>query len=522
MATLPVGLEGIGCAGIDPNAADLGAIADLQAALDWPGIGDDVRDAFFSLLGLPTRLRDVAFVPAASFSLCVDNTVVAIAVAVAATGTVPAVPADQPAAHRPISPIESGKLYSFRRICRLRCGLTPGDPSTASIASPTTPVVGTSGGLASPSPGAPSNPQTVKLSQLVDPRLDICVQQLDGITIRHMFESYRKRFGDLPEDTIEPSADQISAIRQLLVTDQLPYADFSILSPRGAQMLENVTYISFRLLPDNSWQRKELPGPSCFAAWWISWKVLRCLFLLLDAADSETLDNYAEHIRALDAKYGRECWFITYNGERRMRRERFERIRRDCELDHSDALLEGRPSTFDPQRPWNSVFMRARKDRDYWNDTVRDNALLFLNQSRTAEQSVDDGTIMHLAPAGNVEPPRSKVQDASGRGPGLPAHKRQVPEAFGDSSEQDASGGYVKNKKGLSLCTRFQDGTCQSSGGQCKQGAHQCRLCLQCHPASKCAYASSSGLPPPPPPQGGKGGRGGKSNKKGRHGKKGK
>eukprot|EP00972_Heterocapsa_arctica_P043864 6476843-Heterocapsa_arctica.AAC.1 len=64
-----------------------------------------------------------------------------------------------------------------------------------------------------------------------------------------------------------------------------------------------MVFVAHALNPDGSWQRRELPGPPTFEAWWASWRVYRTAMLLLRAVDAELLDNYAEMVRDFHSGY---------------------------------------------------------------------------------------------------------------------------------------------------------------------------------------------------------------------------
>ena len=88
--------------------------------------------------------------------------------------------------------------------------------------------------------------------------------------------------------------EQIGAIAQVVAADLVPYADFSFLGPHGKRMVGKLSYLAWTFQPDGTWHWKELPGPPSFEHWWASFRVLRTIYLLLDIASSELLDNYGE------------------------------------------------------------------------------------------------------------------------------------------------------------------------------------------------------------------------------------
>ena len=125
---LPMGSAGVGVTGIDPTTDELNGITSLASALTWPGVSDGLRNRLFEMLGTPTVFRDVAFVGVGDWAAALSSVTITTGVGDAATT-------------RPINGIERGKLGSFRRVCRLRVGLTPGDPDLSSGMVPSQSIV---------------------------------------------------------------------------------------------------------------------------------------------------------------------------------------------------------------------------------------------------------------------------------------------------------------------------------------------------------------------------------------------
>jgi hypothetical protein len=315
---------------------------------------------------------------------------------------------------------------------------------------------------------------------LIDQTLDTEVQRLDPEKVKAMIAAYKLARGDEPNADIEPTSDQLAALAQLLASDTVPYADFAIWGPHGRRLLAKLMYVAFVHAPDGSWQRRELPGPPDFDHWWASWRVLRTAFLLLGA-----------DIRALNARYGQAAWFLVYTADVRMRSEQLERVRRTCEQDSSRAEALGLPPTFSKTRPWNDVFRACLLDKSWWDENVRDAALLYLARVRSAEAAADDGTTQPNLSSPAVSAPKS-----------APKPQRQAPREESDSPakrrDRDLSvlvdGLYVKNRRGLELCVGFNQGTCH--GRSCAKGAaHQCSKCLQEHPLVACSGKLAAATP---------------------------
>jgi hypothetical protein len=461
MAELPAGLPGQGVAGLDPDPAELALVTDLETAGKWSGLADTLRKALYKASGTPIVVRDVAFISRADWIKIVDLIEIPVG-----TDSAPEV--------RPASPVEAARVWSFRRVCRLRCGSPPGDPHA--VASPSL-TAGSMG--SSPVPGtvgpATFAAGTIKLDQVLDPTLSAAVLPLAPSFLQTLYDDYSKKYGKSPSEDVDNTPDQLASLHQVVGENRPPYADFSVYGKFGMRLVEKLVYNSFILLPSGVWQRNELEGPPTLEVWLTCWRVLRTGLLILQLVDAEVLDEYMYLISSLSERWGREVWFIIYTADKRMRRERMVRIRRESERAYAQNPLA---SSYDPIRPWNEVFKLARVDREFWDENCRDLAILYLGRARTAESIMSDGTIQpQLQHRPNLpERPRVLGQDKSGTGPGV--SKSSGKGAGADESEKDSNGRYIKNKKGKPLCAGYQSGTCASKASGCPNGIHQCNRCL--------------------------------------------
>eukprot|EP00969_Alexandrium_andersonii_P058291 2567418-Alexandrium_andersonii.AAC.1 len=61
---------------------------------------------------------------------------------------------------------------------------------------------------------------------------------LDSLEIQALFEDYKATRGDYPHRDIEPTPDQLSAVKQLIASGAPPYVDFSLFGPHGHRLLK--------------------------------------------------------------------------------------------------------------------------------------------------------------------------------------------------------------------------------------------------------------------------------------------
>jgi hypothetical protein len=223
---------------------------------------------------------------------------------------------------------------------------------------------------AKPAAGPPSK-RARRMDEVAEPGSTTTVLDLGPDRIRTLFAEYQLKYGDLPAPDTEPTAEQISAVHQLMASSAPPYVDFSIFGPHGQRTLRKLSHTALQYNPvDGSWKRKEQDGPASFDSWWKSWRVFKTTMLLLDAALPERLDRYAEHIRDLVTTYGHPQWWLIYRADVRMRQEHMSRMfRRHC-------LVLPEPGSSFALRPWDTIFLEAVSERDFWDSEVRTPAFL--------------------------------------------------------------------------------------------------------------------------------------------------
>ena len=157
------------------------------------------------------------------------------------------------------------------------------------------------------------------------------------------------------------------------------------------------------LQPDGTFRAVEVPGPPSFEQWLSSWKVFENTLLMFqtEAAPGiqnpvvtpSALEEYKDAFRDMVVNYP-EAWHLLVKAEDRCRGEHFPRLRRNL----LNRFNKGLAPEFDPAMPWDSVFREAARDRDYWDRTVREPAILFRTASgRKREQVGGTGTGTDLA-----------------------------------------------------------------------------------------------------------------------------
>ena len=201
---------------MEPTETELGAINTLEEAYNWAGVEEDVRENLNAELGNPTLIRDIVFVPRATWDTVVGRT----------RGLQPDDGGVGPRPPRDLTPVDLARLEIFRRVCFRRVGAIPDGPgSVAAVPGPVATGPATIGG--SPSP------RKLKLSAIVDQTLDAEVLPLEQTEVTRMYESYQQKYGAAPSPDAEPTSDQLAAVRQLVSSGASPYIDMAVYGPQG-------------------------------------------------------------------------------------------------------------------------------------------------------------------------------------------------------------------------------------------------------------------------------------------------
>ena len=112
---------------MDPSTAELNMLRSVFDACDWVGVGNEVRDALFTQIGLkePRLVRHVVATKATSWSTAVSALRIAVG--------------DD---RRELSPVEEGQVGTFRRVCWLMMGPPGEDAPLPQASAPEAGVVG--------------------------------------------------------------------------------------------------------------------------------------------------------------------------------------------------------------------------------------------------------------------------------------------------------------------------------------------------------------------------------------------
>ena len=266
----------------------------------------------------------------------------------------------------------------------------------------------------------------------------------------------------------------------------------------------------------------ELLGPPHYDAWEGSYTCFGTGATMLDIISVGKLGRYQKRIRSWAKQYP-GCWAVIYQADVRMRSERCLRIRERLEEAHELDVKENRRSSYNPDRPWDSVWAEmADRETDWWHKHVEIPCLMVAAHIKKVGHYVEgDANIAHspsteshtyepatgpmpttggghrgqkraaawIAPSPHEAPQGGAWRQPVGKGAGAAPGGGKG--GWEDYSEHDGTK-WIKTKAGLRICDFFQTGTCcgTAPGNRCgwdASFAHPCEICLRTgHGAHRC------------------------------------
>ena len=467
-----------------PTPLEAGAFADLATLRAWAEISDELWTAVCATAG-PLTLRGLASLNGADIAHLGTSVLIT---------------------ERALNLAERAAFGLGVKAARVKFGLPDIDPSEPRQA-----------GVAQPpdQPLPPDRSRQVKVATVLDPSDEGVVLPLEAAEVDDHFAAVAARRGGPVREAAEPTADQIGAMKaRVLVHKEVPYADFSILTPYGRRLQKHMKTKSWTMNPDGKWYAVEVPGPSSYDEWLCCWRVYENLLLglregepLVSLFNIASLEAYSENVRVLAAEFP-DLWGLVCRAEDRCRSEHLVRVRRRMAVAHGAGLCPA----FQPNAPWDSVFRAAAEDESFWNKEVRHPALHVLAQhSRSGAQAeaaaaaIADGRGgavrfasvrqpgessrgLHQAGSGVKRPRREDNGDAPppphvAPGKNNKDRRNEHPKRFGKL--------FGTTREGTPICFKYQRDKCSEVCPA--QRAHVCRGCLGPHPHRKCTEAKKAG-----------------------------
>ena len=170
--------------------------------------------------------------------------------------------------------------------------------------------------------------------------------------------------GDHPAEEHTPSAEQLSALRGLLATGRVPFADFGIWGPYGARLArfkktDAAVFVGGELV------HKRTDGPTTFECWLSAWDLFSVAMVSLGAATLGTMNRYRGGMVQL-MKLFPNMWPVLATTDIVLRLERWGWLREQLEA----TIAMGAPAlNFSSTRPWDAVISQSSYGREGLNAT---------------------------------------------------------------------------------------------------------------------------------------------------------
>jgi hypothetical protein len=120
-------------------------------------------------------------------------------------------------------------------------------------------------------------PASVLQKTILGLRIPSCATPADGTP-----PPTREITGADPLPEVEPTDLQVAAMEdKVVMRDESPYVDFSILTPFGRRIQRAMKTKSYSFQPDGTWKAADIPGPPQFQAWQACFRVYRAVLFML-------------------------------------------------------------------------------------------------------------------------------------------------------------------------------------------------------------------------------------------------
>ena len=222
--------------------------------------------------------------------------------------------------------------------------------------------------------------------------------------------TYITRCGGPPREEIEPTAEQMGALSQVLSTGAAPSVDFSLWGPHMKRALKKLQHSASLFDPNTGrWVQKSLRGPPNFDTWLKCWQVFKVAMIMLEQAHSASLDLYEAKVRECAIERFPACWFLTYQAESRTRSEFWDRLLRATELENTRARIPD----YDSKMPWDYIIRKSVSDEStkavaWWTKELTDKCTGYLTRTLTYDQVIADGSTLLVS----GEPPQGAKRQA--------------------------------------------------------------------------------------------------------------
>ena len=208
----------------------------------------------------------------------------------------------------------------------------------------------------------------LKMSALIDQSDDSELVPPTSVEINGWLQNHHAIMGAMPEESEEPSPNQLAALAKRVFRDDAPpYVDFGVFGPFERKLTKAQRCRIYTPLGDGTFLQRDFPGPPTYQGWLAAWRVLKTACLMLNIASLAALEVYGRHIEKLVTQWP-SAWGLIYQAEDAARAERMAKLRRQFTVE--SGMGRQVPADWNPQSPWSCIFVQLAKDDSYWSEKV--------------------------------------------------------------------------------------------------------------------------------------------------------
>jgi hypothetical protein len=314
------------------------------------------------------------------------------------------------------------------------------------------------------------NLPTLNVGKVLDQSMSDEITYLESDEVLKMNARYFAIFETEPPQEKSPTLDQLTALHFSITHKRRPYADLGVFGRYGGRRARAMAFTGLVAGPGGTLHNVEIQGPPSLEAWKESYDVLFSALIMLDTVRRPHLAAYRAKICLFHAQFGAQCWALLYQADVRCRSELMERLRFREQAKHNAAMQATPPkqSSFDPSRPWDTVWAVALEETEFWEREFKHNALLIRTNTINIAQTLGtDARIASSSSAAGADwynAPQRDVSKAAPKGKPVTAATNKGP------------------------CRAFNTGHCTGTKCPSGHGAHKCSICgLTNHGASTCS-----------------------------------
>jgi hypothetical protein len=326
------------------------------------------------------------------------------------------------------------------------------------------------------------NIPTIKIGKVLDQKLGEEITYLRKEEVVKMLARYVRVMDERPPPEKAATTEQLTALKHVLDTGRDPFVDFSVFGNHQVRNQKRSTLSGGVFDAKGVLRDVELYGPATVESWELSYDVLTTCLIMLDAVSRQNLSNYKKLILHYAAEFGPAVWHFLYQIDVRCRQELMGATHFELLEKHNTAIATNRPSSFDPLKPWDSVWEVVTEKDSWWRKEFERPAFMILTHTKTLASMIDGDVNIESAKASMATssygaPPPKHIADRPTKKPTKP--KKQI---FGPQ-KSNADGTMATSRFGKPLCEDYQDGNCSVTVGNSicakdRNKSHQCAVCM--------------------------------------------